>query len=450
VRDRLFNRWVTFRGSFWFIPTLMTACAIALAFGTVAIDHAVDWNPDSDSPLGFGGSPDGARVLVSVMAGSTITAAATAFSITIATLVLASQQFGPRLLRNFISDTGIQVVLGTFIGTFAYSLVILRAMQTTDSGEFVPQVSITIAFLLSLTTIMMLIYFIHHVATSIQVTSIIRSVSRDLEGSIDRLYKVPEPEKPDEDLSDEPERDRESVKLDDDEAAEVASRHSGYIQTIDIGRILQAAGAWDVMIKLRYHAGAFILHRATIALVWPEERADDDLAAEINAALKVGNIRTPTQDVEFAIDQLVEIAVRALSPGVNDPFTAIACTDRLASALVRIVERRFPDPLHRDGDGRLRVIAAYAGFGAIVDAAFNQIRHHGRENPAILMHILETIAVVARRTENEDQRDALLRHAKMIHRAAQALDSEHDRDEVADRYREVLHALHRVREEEGE
>jgi uncharacterized membrane protein len=447
VRDRLLNRWLRFRASFWFVPLAMTLSAIALSFATVALDDAIDWTPSSDSPFGYAGRPDGARALLSTIAGSTITVAATAFSVTIAALVLASSQFGPRLIRNFIADTANQVVLGTFIGTFAYCLLVLRTVNGTEGEEFVPQISITVGVGLAMACIVVLIYFIHHVATSIQATSIITSVSHDLERSIDRLYRVPNrTEETDIGAGD----GREEFDLNESEAEEVSATRGGYIQTVDLGRIVALAGERHLVIKLRYHAGRFVLQRGTIALVWPEDSVDDYVEREINGAFTLGASRTPTQDVEFAMDQLVEIAVRALSPGVNDPFTALTCIDRLGSALVRVVEREFPDPMCRDEDGNLRVVAAFAGFGSVVDAAFNQIRQYGHDSPAILMRLLETIAIVARRTENEEQRDVLLRHVEMIRRATESLPEENDRRDASERYREVVRALHRVRAEEQE
>lgn len=449
MKDRILNRWLRFRGSFWFVPAVMTVAAIALSFGTIALDNEIEWNPRTDSPFGYAGRPDGARALLATIAGSTITSAATAFSVTIAALALASSQFGPRLIRNFIADTANQIVLGTFIGSFVYCLLVLRTISSSEDGDdFIPEISITVGVGMALASIAVLIYFIHHVATSIQATNVITSVSRDLDGSIDRLYKAPEKLERDDDVTEEPDAARKEVDLDEDEAGEVSSLASGYIQTIDVKRLVNVAGEYDVIIKLKYHAGTFVLQRGTIALVWPKDSVSDELEERINAAHTVGTVRTATQDVEFAMDQLVEIAVRALSPGVNDPFTALGCIDRLGSALVRILEREFPDPLRYDDAGNLRVVAAYVGFGGVVDAAFNQIRQYGRGSPAILMRLLETIAIVARRTENEDQRDVLLRHAKMIQRATDSLPEENDRKETSERYREVVRVLHRVREEE--
>lgn len=423
----------------------MTLFAIVLAFAMTALDDEVDWNPSTDSPLGYAGRPDGARAVLAAVAGSTITAAATAFSITITTLALASSQFGPRLLRNFISDRGIQLVLGIFIGTFVYCLLVLRTIFGNDETDFVPQISITVAFALALVSIIALIYFIHHVATSIQVTSIIRGVSNELERSINRLYDAA-----DGDRNEDAEARREDRDdLDDEEAGEISCRKGGYLQAIDSGALVKAAAGREAVIKVKYHAGRFVVRRGPVALVWPKEAADEGLEEAVNDALDLGEVRTSTQDVEYAVDQLVEIAVRALSPGINDPFTALSCIDRLGSALVRIVEREPPEPRHWDDNGKLRAIVPKASFSGVVDAAFNMIRHHGGNYPAVLIRLLETISVVARRTENEEQRDCLLEHAEMINRAVDALPEEHDKKDARQRYRELLETLDRARQEEN-
>lgn len=450
MKDRLLNHWLRFQGSFWFVPGFLTVGAVALSFATIALDDAAGWDPSTDSPFGYAGEPEGARALMATIAASTITAAATAFSVTIAALALASSQFGPRLIRNFVADRGNQVVLGTFIGTFAYCLLVLRTVNSTPGDEFVPQVSITVGVGLALVSIAMLIYFIHHVATSIQATSIIFGVARELDSSIERLYKLPEEDGSGDDTTKEPEREQESVDLDEDKAGEIVALNSGYIQAIDIDALVEFARRRDIIIELQYHPGRFVLAHGALAFVWPKDAADEETEKSINAALSMGPTRTPTQDVEFAMDQLVEIAVRALSPGINDPFTAILCIDRLGAALVRIVEREFPEPLRRDQDGNLRLVAPFAGFGSVVDAAFNQIRQHGRGNAAILTRLLEALAVVTGRTENEEQREVLLRHAKMVQRAAESLPEENDRNDMNERYRDLVHALNRVRDEEQE
>ena len=226
MKDRLLNRWVQLKGTFWFVPSLMTVAAVALSFATIGIDDAVDWQPSDESPFGYAGQPDGARALMATIAGSTITAAATAFSVTIAVLALASSQFGPRLIRNFVSDRGTQIVLGVFIGTFAYCLLVLRTINATAGEEFVPQVSITIGVGLALASIAVLIYFIHHVAMSIQATSVITSVARELEDSITRLYR----EAPDAKDGGGAVGQAGEEDLDEDDSGEVLARRNGYIQ----------------------------------------------------------------------------------------------------------------------------------------------------------------------------------------------------------------------------
>jgi uncharacterized membrane protein len=440
--DRLLNRWLRFRASFWFVPGVMTTLAVALSFVTIGVDEAADWDISSTSFVGYPGRPDGARALLAAIASSTITVAATAFSVTIAALALASSQFGSRLLRNFISDTANQVVLGTFIGTFAYCMLVLRTVNGTEGAEFVPQISITVAMAMAMASLGVLIYFIHHVATSIQATSIVASVARDLEASVMRLLAGEER------LPAVGERPREGVLaevFDEREAGHVALVRSGYIQTIDRGRLLRMAKRRDVTVRLHNRAGQFLLPGAVVASVWPGGAVDEGLKRELDGAFMLGKDRTPTQDVEYAMDQLAEIAVRALSPGINDPFTALNCVDRLGSAMSLIAGRGMPEPFVYDEEGNLRVIAVKQSYASIADVAFNLIRQHARGNAPVLMRLLETIAVLAWRTASEEQREVLLRHAKMIQRAAESLPEENDREDMNERYRYVVQALQEVR-----
>ncbi|MEP7329798.1 MAG: DUF2254 family protein, partial [Betaproteobacteria bacterium] len=169
---------------------------------------------------------------------------------------------------------------------------------------------------------------------------------------------------------------------------------------------------------------------------WPGDRVNESLEAAVNAVFILGHQRTATQDIEFAIHQLVEIAVRALSPGINDPFTAITCVDRLGSAVRRLAQRKMPSSVqHFDEQGQLRVIAPAITFPAIVDAAFNQIRQNARSSAAVSVRLLETIAVIAEVVHRPEDRAALLRHADMILRGAREALPEHwDRQEVEARY----------------
>jgi uncharacterized membrane protein len=330
-------------------------------------------------------------------------------------LRLSVTSFGPRLLRNFVRDTGNQVVLGTFIATFVYCLLVLRTVRGSDSAQFVPAIAITGALVLAMASLGVLIYFIHHVAASIQVTHLITVVSHDLLHTIDRLF----PEKlghggP------EPRAWRKTCLPErfEREARPVSAARSGYLQAIDSEDLMRLATEHDLILRVTPRPGYFVIQGSALAAAWPGERVDERLAEKIHDAFIVGAERTLTQDVEFAVDQLVEVAVRALSPGVNDPFTAMTCVDRLGEALCQSAERTLPSPSRYDADGRLRVVVHPTTFTGVTDAAFNQIRQYGRGSAAVTIRLLEAIAGVAARASGEEDRAALLQQARMIKRGS--------------------------------
>jgi uncharacterized membrane protein len=444
MKTRLRNLWEALRSTFWLVPALMTLGAAALSFALIALDEAVRSRVIQEVGWFWAGGPEGARELLSTVAGSMITVAGVVFSVTIVALSLASSQFGPRLLRNFMRDTGNQVVLGTFIATFVYCLLVLRTVRGDDSGPFVPAVAITVGLALAMASLGVLIYFIHHVAASIQVTHLITVVSQDLLYAIDRLF----PEKlghGDPQLHGRPpvahlpERFERQVRP-------VDGTRSGYLQAIDSEGLMRLATEYDLIVHINHRPGHFVVQGGALATVWPGARLDERLAEEIRDAFLVGNERSLTQDVEFAVDQLVEVAVRALSPGVNDPFTAMACVDRLGEALCRFAERLPPSPLRYDDDGRLRVIAYPFTFADVTAAAFNQIRQYGRASAAVTIRLLEAMANVADYTAREEDRAALLQQASMVRRGSQkAIPEEWDRQEVEARYRTVVKALEQRR-----
>jgi uncharacterized membrane protein len=276
------------------------------------------------------------------------------------------------------------------------------------------------------------------------VTHLITVVSQDLLYAIDRLF----PEKlghgdpqrhgrpP---LAHLPERfEREARRVD--------GTRSGYMQAIDSEGLIQLATEHDLIVHINHRPGHFVVQGGALATVWPSDRLDEQLAEEIRDAFMVGNERTLTQDVEFAVDQLVEVAVRALSPGVNDPFTAMTCIDRLGEALCRFAERVPPSPLRYDDDGQLRVIAHSFTFADVTAAAFNQIRQYGHGSAAVMIRLLDTMAAVAAYTTRKEDRAALLQQASMIRRGSQeAIPEEWDRQEVEARYRTVVKALEQRR-----
>ncbi len=440
MKTRLFNLWESVRTSFWFLPGLLVLASIALSVIMIAVDRQVELESYQLFGLLFTGGPEGARSVLSTIAGSMITIAGVTFSITIVALTLASSQFGPRLLRNFMMDTGNQVVLGTFIATFIYCLLVLRSVAAEGPTAFVPSVSVTFAVVLALTNVGVLIYFIHHVSTSIQADRVIASVDNELSEHLQRLFPEELGQELGQDESDEPDWQSEAEEC--DEAVNLAAAESGYLQAVDSNGLLEIASSNDLLICLRYRPGEFVVAGSTLVAVKSPEPLEASLASQIVGAFILGPQRTPEQDAEFAIHQLVEIALRALSPGINDPFTAITCLDRLGSALCYLAERAFPSPYRYDGDGKLRVTARPITFAGITNTAFDQIRQYGRSSAAVTIRLLETLGTIGLRAHNAEQRQALLRQANMIERGChESLPEANDRQDVQKRYQGLLDIL---------
>lgn len=433
--------WEDLRNSLWFVPSIMTIGAILLSFLMLALDESVRYEYIKGLLWIYKGGAEGARLVLSTIAGSMITVAGVVFSITIVSLSLASSQFGPRLLRNFVRDPGNQVVLGTFIATFIYCLMILRTVRSIDERGFVPYLSVTTGVVLAMISLGVLIYFIHHVASVIQADHVIAVVTDDFLDTIDRLF----PERlGHESGNDDSEAEGASRRRFNREGVPVVSANSGYIQEINGKHLMGIAVENDLMMKLLFRPGEFIVAGIEIATVWPARSVSSQVAGEIADQFILGVQRTPIQDVEFAINQLVEVALRALSPGINDPFTAITCIDRITEGLCSLFDRAFPSSFRRDEKGVLRVIAPVATRAGLLDSAFNQIRQHAYGNVAITARLLEVLAIIAQRASRSDLYEALQHHADMIHRGAMdAIGELSDRNDIEVRYRLVREVLAR-------
>jgi uncharacterized membrane protein len=433
--------WDDLRTSFWFLPTLMVVAAVLLSLVTIHLDRvsgAQNWI----ATLGwtYTRGPEGSRALLSTVAGSMMTIASVTFSITVVALQLASSQFGPRLLRNFMRDRGNQIALGTFIATFTYCLLVLRTVNGSENEPFVPHIAVTVGLLLALTSLGVLIYFIHHTAEAIQAENVIANVGRELDRQLDRLYpeEIGDSALPAETSVEKPQIPESFER----ESLPVVSSCAGYLQAIDTNRLLKLASDCNGLVWIGRRPGRFFVEGAELARVWPADRLDDDLADSIRSAFLIGPRRTRTQDPEFVIDQLVEVGVRALSPGVNDPFTAIACIDRLGEALVILAGRSIPSPYRLDEEGHLRVVTDLSTTTGIVNACFDLLRQAGRASTAVSFRLLETIAEVARHTQNPAFREALQRQADAIIRGCRdTLPDPDDRQEAEHRYEQVVRTL---------
>ncbi|HEY0807263.1 MAG TPA: DUF2254 domain-containing protein, partial [Pseudonocardiaceae bacterium] len=303
------------RTNLWLVPTLEVLAAIVLFVGTYALDRAAYDGAFSLPPWMISGTADAARQILTTIAAAVITVVGIVFSITIVTLTLASTQFGPRMLRNFIRDRGTQLTLGTFVATFVYCVLALVSISPGPHGDIVPHVSITVSFVLVLVNLAQLIYFINHIATEIQLPQVIASIAEDLSqavgvqcdaaglADIERGPALPD-----------------LLATMAELGGVIPTPSSGYLQFIRHHALVRVAASLDAVIHLPYRPGHFLVQGHPLAVVWPPEAAPQ-VAEHFQRTHVIGPYRTLSQDVSFGIDQLVEIALRALSPAVNDTFT---------------------------------------------------------------------------------------------------------------------------------
>lgn len=423
--------WEVATSGYLLVPTVMTGGAIALSIATTYVDDYLP--PKSSQGWFYSGSANAAREMLSTIAGSIITVAGVVFSITVVVLTQASSQFGPRLLRNFMRDRTSQLVLGTLVGTFIFSILVLKTVRDQEDLEFIPHLGVTVSVLLAGASIAALIYFIHHLASSLQPSMIIAAVYKDLEQSMDDVWQ---------DAGEAGNSKLPPQKTEDDNVVTIQSGRDGYIQAIDYATLVEEATKAELTIRLDCRPGDHVIKGDDLMRACKKVQMDPHLQHKLINALIIGKQRTPEQDPEYAIRQLVEIAVRALSPGINDPFTAINCIDALGSGLCLISRRTLPSGTYCDPTGRLRVVARCLTFSGLVDAAFSQIRQYGCGSPAVVIRMLDVIKAVASHVTDESGRQSLLRHARMISQdAREHVSQEQDWADIKTRYDAAVEAL---------
>ena len=421
--------------SFWFVPGLMIVCAIALSFVMVWLDRTLIEASIDVTELLYSATPDGARQLLTTIASSIITVTSLVFSMTLIALTLASQQLGPRLLENFMRNLPNKLVLGFFVSTFVYSLLVLRSVSDVDEAHFVPSCAITMAIGMSIVSFAILIFFIHHVAQSIQADTVVANIAGNLDRLIaDNLIGL-EPETP---------SGTDSRWPDDfdDRAAAICATQSGYIQTRDLGALKALAIDHSVGLRLECRPGHFVVDGFPIAYAYTDAEVSDDLKREIAGKFVIGPKRTPAQDVEYEIRVMAEIAVRALSPGINDFYTATTCVDRLTAALVSILRCTFPPQDICDESGKVVLRTIPLDFEGLLDTAFNDIRQSAAANTAVTIRLLEGLGVLARASEQEKHRKAIGKHVEMMGRSiAEFIFDKTDRADAEMRLKAAQEAL---------
>jgi uncharacterized membrane protein len=416
---------------------MIVVVAVLLFVATFAVDVAA-YHHDLTLPVWIRtGSADAERQVLIAIAAAVITVVGVVFSITILALTLASQQFGPRMMRNFVRDIGNQVTLGVFVGTFVYAVLALGSINSL-SPTFVPHLSTSIAEALLLVDLGILIYFIHHIARSIQLPEVIAGIARDLMASIDaefpdRVGDAPtEPALPHSGKS-----VPELLKLIEERGAVVSSQVSGYIQYVGYSQLISIASRTDSFIRLEHRPGHYLATGRPLAMVWPREAAPE-VALALRKAHVTGPHRTLVQDPVFAIDQLVEIAIRALSSAVNDTFTALTCVDWLSAGLGRVSGRVLDEGVYRDSTGKVRLIEFDPSYARMVNRAFDKIRQSSSHMPAVLIRLVDSLGSIMLDTTSPEQRAVLRCQADMVLRVAEETVTEpNDLEEIRFRYRRI-------------
>jgi uncharacterized membrane protein len=427
----------TLRTNLWLVPAIEVVAAVALFAVTHALDVAAfHGHITLPSWMRFGDA-DATRQILITLAGAVITVVGVVFSIILVTLTLASTQFGPRMLRNFIRDRGTQLTLGTFVATFVYAILVMISIGSYG-GRFVPHLSATTAVVLVAVSMGVLIFFIHHTAVSIQLPRVIHTIARDLSRAIDAestAVGVTREAGP---------SVEELLTRMADSGGTVGAPSSGYLQFIRHQTLVRIATEKGAVIRLMHRPGHFVVRGQTLATVWPPQAAGVVTQALRRAHIS-GASRTLAQDLPFAVDQLVEIAIRALSAAVNDTFTALTCIDWLGESLAKISDRWHPERVHRDAHGFVRVITAHITYERLVEHAFEKIRQAGRGMPAVLIRQLDSLTLIMAHTQTDEQRTTLLAQADMIHTAAEeSVPEPNDRADVARAFERVLEAARRV------
>ena len=382
------------RSRLWLIPGAFAIGATVAAFALVQVDHLVDESMPGD--LGgvlFAGGPESARLVLSTIAAAMLSFTGLVFTVTMLVLQLASNQLSPRVMRTFLRDRTNQSVLGLFVATFLYSLLVLRDVRSPgDGGSFVPAIAVTVAYLLLVASVGAFVFYIHHMAQAIRAVSVLRSVGDETRAAIERLY-------PD-GIDDEPEGQRPGLPARAPDQLIAQEHRPGVITAVDEEHLVAIAREHALTVAFLHQVGDFVPQGAPLFALW--SRADDPaekpLGGQLVDAVQIGQERTMTQDAAFGFRQIVDIAERALSPGVNDPTTALQALDQVHDLLRRLALRGFPASFRLDENGDVLLHLPRPGWADFVALGIDEIRQYGSGSIQIarrLRHLLLDVRTVA-------------------------------------------------------
>ncbi len=411
------------RGSYWPIPVLMTLGAGMLALAMVQVEDV--FGQRYQGPLAWMVLRDqeGALAVLSVIAGSMATIAGVVFSINLVALTLASNQYGPRLLRSFLRDRVNQIAFGAFTGIFLYSLIVLMAINP----DRVPRLACATAVLLAVVGLFVLIYFIHHTVASIQVANLTAGISAEIRTQLECLF----PERLGEAAADaSPAEVAEFGAALQAEGVDLRSATSGFVRVIDQTALLAAVERFGIRARLMVAPGDFVAVGAVVARVGPPDRVSDEVLDELRSLFVIGPQRSAVQDLDFLIDQLTEIAVKALSPGINDPRTAITCAQHLGALISAAADRHMPTGARADAGGHLRVVAPAMTFDDLVSSCLAPLRRYGAGHTEVVLALCQVLAGCAPCCPAPSRRQTLRTHLRHLEHSWKAAGTGVDCDQV--------------------
>lgn len=421
--------------TFWFVPVLIIVLSIFLSIGLVSLDSYLNLTLDGFLQFFLVNSANSARTILSTISGAMIGVAGTVFSVTLVALTLASSQFGPRLIKNFMYVKLNQVVLGSYIATYLYCLLILNAVKDNNGYTFIPSISILVAILFAMVNIILLIVFIHQIATSIQADKVIADISILISKQVKTIF----PEEMGDEIIDDEEIDVTAELSGYKEKIALKSNKSGYIRYIESDGLIAMVKNYNSLLILNHRPGDYIVKGMEIGEIYSNDSLEKENIDLLLNKFIFGKTKTSQQDIEFSIHQMVEIAARALSPGVNDPYTAIACIDNLTTTMSYLARVKFPSKYRYDDDEKLRVVASVLDFEGVLDAAFNQIRQFSGGSTAVIIRLMKALTVIQEFTITAGHKRAVKKHAQMVLTVSkQTIKEENDLNDLKERTKQIL------------
>lgn len=436
--------WRRILGSLWFIPGTIVLGSVLLAALMVELSSTIGEATVRRWPRILGAGAEGSRGMLSAIASSMITVAGVTFSIVMVAVTQASAQYTPRILRNFMRDRANQVVLGAFVGIFAYCIVVLRTIRGGDEPTFVPSLAVLLGVMLAILGVGVLIFFVHHIATALQASTIVSRIARETIAVANELFprSLEEPE-PEEMLA------GAARSIDPASWRVVKAPATGYIQSVDTKSLLRVASERRLVLRMERAVGEFVVEGMPVVSFARlpagggrdgSPGRDGDEAGALVPHYAVSSFRTIEQDAAFGVRQLVDIAIKALSPAVNDTTTAVTCVDYLGALLVQLANRRI-EATCRGAGGELRLIERGGSFESLLRASFDEIRQNSGGNVTVLLRMLRRLRLLADETRSAERR-ALVREQVllMLEVAERTVAAPYDRQKLRERGAEALAA----------